>query len=133
MKPNSLKKGILTENSVGVGTVTREMVEKRAIELGIINGHPSHTISKSDLDQARRELTGGSDIDPLEDILESVPESERWEPVYGSTGHKVENSMDEDEDAEGRTDSEKLVEEGIEEAEHDQMLQAARNQRENEK
>ena len=133
MNPNSLKKGILTENASGVGTVTQEMVEKRAVELGFINGHSSHQISKSDLDQARRELTGGSDIDPLEDILESVPESERWEPVYGSVGYKVENSMDEDEDAEGRADSEKLVEEGIEEAEHDQMLQAARNQRENEK
>ena len=133
MEPNSLKKNILTENTSGVGTDTEEMLEKRAVELGFINGHSSHHISKSDLDQARRELTGETDIDPVERILESVPESERWEPVYGSTGHKVENSPDQDEDAEGRTDSEKLVEEGIEEAEHDQMLQAARNQRENEK
>ena len=44
----------------------------------------------------------------------------------GSTGHMAPESSDEDEDAEGRSEGERLVEEGVSEAEHDQMLQAAR-------
>jgi osmotically-inducible protein OsmY len=53
--------------------------------------------------------------------LESAPESERWDPVPGSTGHKVPAAPSADEDEEGRSDNERLVEEGIAGAEHDQM------------
>jgi hypothetical protein len=83
-------------------------------------------VSKSDLEQAKRELTGEPDPDPNEAVLESAPESERWDPVHGSTGHKVPVAPSDDEDDEGRSDSERLVEEGIAGAEHDQMLQATR-------
>src|SRR5580698_9615252 len=89
MKTNPLKEGALTENSAGIGTVTRKMVRERAIELAAINGRPAHEVSKSDWEQAKRELTGNSDMDSKEAILESAPESERWDPVYCSTGHKV--------------------------------------------
>jgi hypothetical protein len=126
MNDNPLTKGVLTENFIGIGTVTPEMVLKRARELAMINGHSPNHVSKSEFEQAKRELTGGSDIEPEEATLESVPESERLDPVPGSTGHKAPESSDEDEDDEGRSESEKLVEEGVQEAEHDQMLQAAR-------
>jgi hypothetical protein len=126
MKTNPLKDGVLTENSAGIGTVTRKMVRKRAVELAVINGRSAHEASKSDLDQARRELTGEPDADPKEAVLESAPESERWDPVPGSTGHKVPVAASEDEDDEGRSDNERLVEEGFAGAEHDQMRQAAR-------
>jgi len=126
MKTNPLKKGALTENSTGIGTVTEKMVRERAVELAIINGRAAHKVSKSDWEQAKRELTGGSDIDPKSAVLEAAPESERWDPLPGSTGHKVPVTASEDEDEEGRSDNEKLVEEGIEGAEHDQMRQASR-------
>jgi hypothetical protein len=126
MKQNPLTKGVLTENFIGIGTVTREMVLKRAQELALINGHSPHHVLESELEQAQRELTGGSDADPKEAALESVPESERWDPIPGSTGHKAPESSDEDEDDEGRGEEERLVEEGVNEAEHDQMLQAAK-------
>ena len=126
MKTNPLKDGALTENSAGLGTVTRKAVRARAAELAVINGRSSDEPSKSDLEQAKRELTGDSDTDSKEAVLESAPESERWDPVHGSTGHKVPASPSEDEDDEGRSDNERLVEEGIAGAEHDQMLQATR-------
>jgi hypothetical protein len=126
MKTNPLKEGALTENSAGLGTVTPEMVKKRAVELAAIDGRPAHDMSDSDWQQAKRELTGGSDADPKELILESAPESERWDPVPGSTGHKVPVAPSEDEDEEGRSDNEKLVEEGVAEAGLDQSLQATR-------
>jgi len=127
MKRNPLKAGALTENSAGIGTVTRKMVRERAIELAIINGRSARTVSQADWEQAKRELTGKPDLDPKEAILESAPESERWDPLPGSTGNKAQVAPSEDEDEEGRSDNERLVEEGIQGAEHDQMRQATRD------
>ena len=125
MSANPLKQGLLTENSAGIGTVTRKMVRERAIELAAINGHSAQEVSKSDWDQARRELTGEPDTDPKAAVLESAPESERWDPVPGSEGGKVPAAPSADEDDEGRSDNERLVEEGIAGAEEDQMHQAS--------
>jgi hypothetical protein len=126
MKTNPLKEGALTQNSAGIGTVTRKMVRERAVELAVINGRSAQEVSKSDREQAKRELTGDSDPDPNEAVLDSAPESERWDPVPGSTGHKVPVASGDDEDDEGRSDNERLVDEGIAGAEHDQTRQAAR-------
>ena len=126
MKTNPLKAGALTENSAGIGTVTREMVRERAVELAVINGRSAQGVAKSDWDQAKRELTGEPDTHSKESVLESAPESERWDPMPGSTGHKVPVASGDDEDDEGRSDNERLVDEGIAGAEHDQTRQAAR-------
>ena len=126
MKTNPLKEGVLTENSAGIGTVTREMVRARAAELAVIDGRPKNGATTSDFAQAKRELTGEPDVDPKEAILESAPESERWDPLPGSTGHKMPVNASVDEDEEGRSDNERLVEGGIAGAEHDQMRQAAK-------
>ena len=116
----------MTENSAGLGTVTRKMVRERAVELAVINGRSAQEVSKSDWDQAKRELTGEPDTDPKEAALESAPESERWDPVPGSTGNKVPVAPSDDEDDEGRSDNERLVDEGIAGAEHDQSRQATK-------
>jgi len=126
MKTNPLKEGALTNHSAGIGTVTRKMVRARAVELAAINGRSAKHVSKADLEQAKRELTGRSNTDPKEAVLEAAPESERWDPVHGSTGHKAPVASSDDEDDEGRSDNERLVDEGIAEAEHDQTLQATR-------
>jgi len=126
MKTNPLKEGALTENSAGIGTVTRKMVRERAVELAVINGRSAQEVSRSDWEQAKRELTGDSDPDPNEAVLESAPESERWDPVPGSTGQKVPAAPSADENDEGRSDNERLVDEGMAGAEHDQTRQAAR-------
>ena len=130
MKTNPLKEGTLTENSAGLGTVTRKMVRQRAAELAVIDGRSAQEVSKTELEQAKRELTGEPDADPKEAVLESAPESERWDPIPGSTGTKASVAPGEDEDEEGRSDQERLVEEGVEDAEHDQMRQAATNEAE---
>ncbi|MEI6323002.1 MAG: hypothetical protein WCP60_07875 [bacterium] len=123
---NPLKQGILMEHSTGIGTVTRGMVRERAVELAQINGRSPQDVSNTDWDQAKRELTGQSEIDPKDEILESAAESDRWDPIHGSTGTKSPATFGEDEDEEGLSDSARLFEGGIHEAEHDQMLQATR-------
>jgi hypothetical protein len=126
MKTNPLKEGKLTENSAGLGTVTSEMVRARAAELAVIDGRLPNEATMSDFAQAKRELTGEPDIDPKEAILEAAPEAERWDPLPGSTGKKMPTAPSEDEDEEGRSDNERLVEEGIAGAELDKMRQASR-------
>jgi hypothetical protein len=128
MKKNPLNKGIIMENADGIGTVTPAMVEARARELAVINGHGSSGPTKADYQQAKRELTGEEEIDLQEENLESVPESEGWDPVPGSTGRQAADSAGEDEDAEGRSEAAQMYEEGISEADHDQMRRAAEAQ-----
>jgi hypothetical protein len=50
-----------------------------------INGCSAQAESQSDWGQAKRELTSERDTDPNE----AAPDSERWHPVPGSTGHNV--------------------------------------------
>jgi hypothetical protein len=125
MNTNPLKQGALTENSAGLGTVTRKMVRERAVELATINGRSAPDMSKSDWEQAERELTGEPGLDAKETALDAAPESERWDPVPSSTGHKVPAAPSADEDDEGRSDNERLVDEGMAGAELDQARQAA--------
>jgi hypothetical protein len=125
MRKNPLNKGVIMENADGIGTVTPAMVETRARELAAINGRPSSEPSEADYQQAKRELTGEAETDPQEESSESIPDSDGWDPVPGSTGRQAADSLGEDEDAEGRSEAAQMYEEGINEAEHDQMLRAA--------
>ena len=133
MKIDPPEDAALIINSTGVGTVTDKMVRERAVELAVIDGRTAQEVSTSDWEQAKRELTGGTDLDPNEALLESAPESERWDPLPGSTGRVVPVTSIDGEDDEGRSVSERLVEEGVLEAEHDQMVEAAKKQKEEDK
>jgi hypothetical protein len=125
MQANPLKEGTLTENSVGIGRVTRGMVRSRATELAVSNGRSPHEVSKSDWEQAKLSLTGTAADDPTEAAIEAAPESDRWNPVPGFTGNKTLVAPGEDEDDEGRSDRERLVRDGVAEAELDLEFKAS--------
>ena len=78
----------------------------------------------SDLAQARRELTGEEGMTPNPTAAEQLPEESRWKTVAESTGRRAPKVPVADE----QTAAEELVEEGVEEAEHDQMIKATREQ-----
>ena len=77
--------------------VARDMAEEAPHSLSkriarfamAINGCSAQYVSKSYWKQAKRKLTGEADADPKEAVLESAPDSERWHPVPGLTGHNV--------------------------------------------
>jgi hypothetical protein len=69
------------------------------------------------------------DIDRQDEVLNALPESKRGDPTPGSTGRETPGAEDEDMDDEGRSETEQLVEQGSEEAVHDQMLEAAKEAR----
>ena len=89
MKANILKDGNISDNSAGLGVVNHEKVRARAAELAVINGRSAHEVSKADWERAKRDLTNEPDPDPKAAVFESAPESECWDPVLGSTGHKL--------------------------------------------
>jgi hypothetical protein len=126
MKSNPIKEGVIASHSRGMGTPTAEQVKKRAVEIAIINGRSALQVFPSDWDQAKRELTGGGSEDPKTATLEAAPESERWAPAAATSGRKVPAYTGDDDDADGRSDSERLTQEGLDEAEHETMLRAAR-------
>jgi hypothetical protein len=115
----------LTGNLTGIGPVPREIEHERMPALTWDTGRvPRHGLPADDV-QAKRELTRASGADQQEAILDSISEVKQWNPVPGSTGRQMSESPSEDEDDEGRSESEQLVERGVEEAERDQLLQAA--------
>lgn len=114
---------MIEQNAVGIGEVSAEMVENRAQELALIAGRP---VTPEDRDQSLRELKGGDEMDARQVIIESLSEDERWNPIPGSTGHQAEESASEDEDEDGEGETAQLFKEGVSEAAHDQMLQAAK-------
>jgi len=48
----------LTENSAGLGTVTRKMVRERAVELAVINGRSAQEVPKSDWELVDEGIAG---------------------------------------------------------------------------
>jgi len=125
MTNNPSNDGAISANFKGIGPVTRRMVHKRAAELALIGGRATKEVQQSDYEQAKRELTGESDTDRQDALLDALPESKRWDPVPGSAGHETPGAESEDMDDEGRSESEQLVEQGSAEADHDRRLQAA--------
>jgi len=119
MKKDQIEEGRISEHSKGLGTVTQEMVRARAREIALINGRSPEHLSPADFSQAKQELTGQNYVGPAE---EQLPSSERWDPVPGTPGHQAISVPPHDE----QTDAEKLVEEGVSEAEHEQMVEGTR-------
>jgi len=93
---------------------------KRAKELALINGRQQ--VLDSDFEQAKRELTREEHLTPEPTAAEKLPEESRWEPVGESVAKEGPKVPAPDE----QTFAERLVEEGVEDAEHDQMTRATR-------
>ncbi len=108
-----------------IDPVTRDQVNVRAHELALIAGRAPPQVSQRDYEQAKRDVTGTSEMDQQDAILDAIPEEKRGDPLPSSTGHQIPEPASEDEDDEGRSASEQLVEKGVADAERDQVLQSA--------
>jgi hypothetical protein len=123
MNTKPLHEGAIMIHGNGVGTISDEMIQNRASELAVIDGREEENASQTDWDEAERELTSGDE--PAS--LESLPESERRNPIPGTSGQEAAVEFDDNEDEEGRSVGERLVQAGVAEADHDQKLAAARD------
>ncbi len=108
----------IINHSHGQGITSLEDIQQRAVELAQIDGRKPEEVNAFDLQEARRELSGGH-FHEEEEVGELFVLGS--DSVAGSTGHHVPNHMG---DGYENT-AEELVLEGMEEAEHEQMLAAS--------
>ncbi len=121
--------GKISVHGDGLGAPSPDMVEKRAREIAMIDERDPDEFTDADWEQARRELLGIPATDAPEEPGHGVdvPEEER-EIVPESPAHRAPRAGFDDDESLGET----LVSGGLEEAAHDQMLEARREERESE-
>jgi hypothetical protein len=95
----------------------------------MIDERDPEEFTDADWDQARRELLGVTDHNPPEETKENATLEEEWEVVANDTGHRVPRPGVGDDD---ETVGEQLVSGGVDEATHDQMLEARKEELEQE-
>ena len=123
MKPTTAK---IIHHSEGLGAPSADTVRRRAQELATINGHEE--FNDDDWREAKRELHGGhepNDTNGAKDMAAAVSEHDM---IASSMGRHVENVGLEDQE----NVVEELIAEGMDEAVHEQMLAARREDAEDE-
>ena len=112
----------------GLGAPSPEEVERRAREIAMIDERNPDEFTDADWKQARRELMGEENNTPPEEISDNADLTEEWTVVASSKGHRMPRPGTDEEETVG----EHLVIDGLEEAAHDQMLEARREEIEQE-
>jgi len=108
--------GRILRGTKGIGTVSPEMIEQRAREIARSDGRTE----ANDLDRAsaREDLIGATSISEKEATTKEPGRD--WGMPLVSSGEKAPTVAPEDED----NIPEKLIQEGVEEADHDQRLRS---------
>ena len=121
--------GRITQHGTGLGTITPEMVQRRAREIALSDGRAGNEVTSGDWEQARRELLGAGNDPAVEADVDEASSTAGWDPAPASIGHRAETQEVDDE----QTTAEQLYQEGVEEADHDERVQAGRETRREEK
>ncbi|HKQ39975.1 MAG TPA: DUF2934 domain-containing protein [Verrucomicrobiae bacterium] len=117
--------GRITEHGTGLGTVTPEMVQRRAREIALSDGRAGNEVTSADWEQARRELLGAGNDPAAETDTEEAGSTAGWDPAPPTIGRRAETQEVDDE----QTTAEQLYQEGVEEADHDERVQSGRETR----
>ena len=107
----------------GLGVPSPETVEERAREIAMIDERNPDEFTEEDWRQAKNELIGveGSHAPEIDDEVDD--ELSERDDIPGASGHQARNDFEDDENV-----GEELVSGGIEEAAHDQMVEARREE-----
>ncbi len=108
----------IIQHSEGMGIPNADSVRKRAEELARIDGRGEY--NDVDWHEAKRELHGGHESNSNNGHLEISRLVSEHDMTTSDVGHHVENMLPEDND----NMVEELIAEGMDEAEHEQMLAA---------
>ena len=120
--------GKISLHGNGMGVPGPEDIETRAREIALIDERGPDDFTDADWEQARQELMGVSHTSAPEEIGGGLEVSEdEHEIVPESLAHRAPRpGFDEDDETLGQS----LVSGGLEEAAHDQMLEARREEHE---
>jgi hypothetical protein len=120
--------GKISVHGDGMGAPTPELIERRAREIALIDERNPDEFTDADWDQAQRELRGIDTNAAPEDVPAETDVEDEHELVPESHGHRAPRAGFEDDENLG----EQLVSGGLEEAAHDQMLEARHEELEQE-
>lgn len=106
----------------GAGTPSDASVSERALEIAEIEGRPGHA-TPEDYERAYREIRGAIDMgDREQEGVEDAADARDPSQSHGDSAVHRRNLEPDDE----QTAPDRLVREGVEEADHEQMLEARR-------
>jgi hypothetical protein len=128
MKEKRSNGGKIELHGNGMGVPSPEDIERRAREIAMIDERNPEEFTDADWSHARQELMGIENNEPPEETPDNSEMTEEWEVVAGSKGHRAPRQIPEQDESLG----EHLVNDGREEAAHDQMLEARREELEQE-
>src|SRR5947199_9754075 len=120
--------GKISLHGNGLGAPSPEEVERRAREIAMIDERNPDEFTEADWKQARHELMGAENNTPPEETPANADLTEEWNVVASSKGHRAPRTGTEQEE----TVAEHRVIDGLEEATHDQMLEARKEELEQE-
>lgn len=120
--------GKISVHGHGIGAPSPELIERRAREIAMIDERNPNDFTDGDWDQAHRELLGGSSTAAPEENNQNAEVVDEWNVVASDNGHRAPRSGSADDENVG----EELVSEGLEEAAHDQMVEARKEEIEEE-
>jgi hypothetical protein len=112
-------KGKILRGTEGIGTVTPQMIEQRAREIARSDGRAQP--NSLDSTRAREELTGSAPSSGKSPTREEPGRD--WGMPLVSSGEKTPTLRPEDD----ANLPEKLIRQGVEEADHDQRLRSEQN------
>lgn len=110
------------QHAEGLGAPNADQVRRRALELAFLDGRDEFT--EEDWKAAKLELHGGHGHTNSEDEAEMVALVSERDMIVTDLGHHVENMGMED----AENVVEELIAEGMDEAVHEQMLAARREE-----
>ena len=114
--------GDLSGTETELGVPTRAMIEQRAREIARLAERDPERFTEADWEQARAELTG-TQAPKQHDPIEIADSSSDRGSVPGETGSRAARVLPKDE----ALLDEQLASRGVEEAAHDQMVEAAKS------
>jgi hypothetical protein len=114
--------GKISVHGDGFGAPSPDAVEKRAREIALIAERDPDEFTDADWDQARRELLGAQPSIAPEETDENAEVVEEWNVVPSSSGQRAPRIGEDD------NVGEQLVADGVEEAVHDQMVEARKEE-----
>lgn len=112
-----------------MGVPSPEDIERRAREIAMIDERDADAFTDADWSQARQELMGTENNEPPEETPDNSEVTEEWAITPNDRGHRVPRFGIDDEE---ETVAEHLVSDGREEAAHDQMVEARKEELERE-
>jgi hypothetical protein len=120
--------GKITVHGNGLGAPSPDLVRQRAREIAMIDERNPDEFTEGDWEQAHRELLGTASVAAPEETEQNAEVVDEWNMVAADTGHHAPRAADVEDENLG----EQLVSDGLEEATHDQMLEARIEERKEE-